>query len=104
MILEVVTSINGVPIRLTDERWEHIVDEHPNLSTYYDEILAAVESPEYILRGHGKGRRIAVVSVGRRFLHVPYRELGRTDGFIVTAYLDDEVNENLILWRADKQQ
>jgi len=28
MILDIADSVNGVPIRLTDERWEHIVDSH----------------------------------------------------------------------------
>lgn len=103
-ILDVVKSVRSVPVRMTDERWEHIVEEHPNLYSYYGEILAAVESPEYILRGHGKGGRVGVRPVGRRFLHVPYKEIGRTDGFIITAYLADEVNENLIIWRADEQK
>ncbi len=102
-VLNVVKSIRAVSIRLTDERWEHIVDEHPNLSSYYDEILAAVETPEYILRGHGKGGRVAVVSIGKTFLHVPYKEVNSKDDFIITAYLD-EVNENLIIWRADNQR
>ena len=45
MILDVVESINGVPIRLSDERWEHILSEHPYLSGFYDEILSAIENP-----------------------------------------------------------
>jgi len=28
----IATSINGVPVRLTDERWQHIRDEHGELS------------------------------------------------------------------------
>jgi hypothetical protein len=32
MILDIVTSINGVPVRLNDERWEHIIEEKPTCS------------------------------------------------------------------------
>lgn len=32
-------SINGVPIRLTDERWVHIVENHDDLAGFYDEII-----------------------------------------------------------------
>lgn len=103
-ILDTIKSMRGVPIRMTDERWDHIVEEHPNLSAYYDDILDAVEAPEYILRGHGKGGRVGVISLGKMLLHVPYKEIGRTDGFIITAYLADDVNEHLIIWRADEQQ
>ena len=34
MILEMVTSINGVPIRLNEERWEHIIEEKPYMNSY----------------------------------------------------------------------
>ena len=52
MILATVDSINGVSIRLTEERWEHILDNHLELSdSDIDLILDAVRDPEYILSG-----------------------------------------------------
>lgn len=35
----VVTSVNQVPIRLTDERWEHITEEHGELAAMEIEVL-----------------------------------------------------------------
>src|ERR1041384_5194533 len=103
MILATVYSINNVPIRLTDERWEHIVDRHPYMTTYYETMLAAVEGPEYILRGQ-RGTLQAVVSLSRRsFLHVMYRELHSDDGFIISAYIKPRLNRRLIIWRAKDQ-
>ena len=49
MILGLSHSINGVPIRLTDERWEHILDSHPELASFRETLLDAVENPDYIL-------------------------------------------------------
>jgi hypothetical protein len=103
MILETVYSVNGVPIRLTEERWEHIVDEHPYMTSYYEAVLAAVEQPQYILRGR-KGVLVAVTSQGRRkFLHVIYRELGKQDGFIITAFIQPDFERAKVIWREENQ-
>jgi hypothetical protein len=52
--MDVVYSINRVPIRLTDERWSHIVDSHDDLAGYYEDCLRVLEQPDFVLRGrHG---------------------------------------------------
>lgn len=102
MILAVVKSISGVPIRLTEERWhEHIVFNRPYMSGYLNAILDAVENPQFVLRGHRKSK-VAVINLGRKvWLHVVYRELSKTDGFIVTATIERDYNENLIVWKQE---
>ena len=101
MILDIVKSIDGVPIRLTDERWEHILDGHPFLNGYYDRILFTIENPKFILRGHHRSK-IAVNNYGRKiWLHVLYREISRDDGFIISAYIKSDYNENSIIWQSD---
>ncbi len=101
MNLAVISSTNGVPIRLTEERWDHINEERDLLS-YFDDVIDAVQSPEFILRGY-KGTLIAVVPFGRLgFLHVVYRELNGNDGFIITAYFKRDFDKGRIVWRADQ--
>ena len=98
MILDIVESIDGVPIRLTDERWEHILDGHPYMSGFYEEILKAVGYPEFITRGQ-KGAKIAIVNLGRRrWLHVAYRETNQSDGFIISAFIDEYFEQNKVIW------
>ena len=46
--MHAVTSNNGVPIRLTDERWMHVTIGHPEVADYLFEILATIENPEVI--------------------------------------------------------
>ncbi len=59
---ETVLSKNGVPIRLTDERWVHIVEEHCRLSGRRLEVLEVVESPDRILAGN-EGELVAVKEI-----------------------------------------
>ncbi len=42
------TSINGLSIRLTAERWEHITDGHGELDGMEQEVLNTVTRPERI--------------------------------------------------------
>ena len=103
MILDTVYSINHVPIRLTEERWDHIVDRRPYMTAYYEKVLNAVEQPTYILLGH-RASPIAVLPIGRwKYLHVVYREVGQHDGFIITAYIKPRVNKRQVIWHEGKQ-
>jgi hypothetical protein len=104
MILGIADSVNGVPIRLTDERWEHILDSHPELASYRETILDAVENPDYILTSR-RGSLAAVVVLGRKaFLHVFYVEKGRHDGFILSALVEERMDKAKIVWRKENQE
>jgi hypothetical protein len=96
--VEVAYSVNGVPIRFTEERWEHIVNNKPYMEPYYERILDAIEKPTFVLRGYA-GSLVAILSVGRRrYLHVVYKELSPEDGFIITAFVARKYNRRMILW------
>src|SRR5205809_1886803 len=104
MILRIADSVNGVPIRLTDERWEHILDSHPELASYRETILDAVENPDYILASRS-GSLGAVVVLGRKaFLHVFYVEKSRRDGFIISARMGEKTDKARIVWRKENQE
>ena len=96
--MDVVVSRNGVPIRLTDERWRHIATNHDDLAPYSDEVLQTIEDPQLVLRGY-TGALLAVRRFGRRqYLVVVYRELGPRDVFVITAYLAGRINRRAQLW------
>jgi hypothetical protein len=104
MILGIADSVNGVPIRLTDERWEHILDSHPELASYRETILDTVKNPDYILASR-RGALAAVVVLGRRaFLHVFYVEKGQSDGFILSARVEEKMDKAKIVWRKENQE
>jgi hypothetical protein len=81
-----VTSKNGVSIRLTDERWAHITEEHCELAGLRSDVLETVFQPDRILAG-GDGELIAVREIEqRKHLVVVYRE-HTDDGFVITAFI-----------------
>lgn len=79
-------SINGILIRLPDERWNHIVEEHAELVGLRAQVLETIAAPERILRGN-QGEQLAVRQIEPgKWLIAVYRELG-SDGFIITAFM-----------------
>ena len=47
----ILTSVNNIPIRLTEERLAHIYQGHPELQGCEDWIKETVSSPEKVLEG-----------------------------------------------------
>ena len=92
-------SVNGVPIRLTYERWYHIVENHDDMASYFHEVLETVEGTDIVVQGNG-GVLKAVRNLGKRkWLVVIYREVSRHDGFVITAYLLDTRPKGKIAWQ-----
>lgn len=97
---DIALSVNNVPIRLTDERWKHIVENHDDIAGYYDTVLKTVEDADYIIKGY-KGAFIALQEVNKmKHLAVVYKEF-INDGFIITAYFTRKIKlENeVIVWK-----
>jgi len=89
--VDIAHSRNGVPIRLTAERWQHIVENHNEVAGYYDDVLRAIESPDVVGKGY-RGALIAYKGYGRhRYLCVIYKEISPQDGFVVSAYFSSRV-------------
>ena len=97
--MAIAYSVNGVPIRFTYERWYHIIENHDDLAGYFFEVLETVEKPEFIVRGN-KGTLKAAKNLGRRkWLVVIYREISKTDGFIISAYFLDKRPKGEVVWK-----
>ena len=96
--MNVAVSIEGVPVRLTHDRWFHIVENHDDLAGYYEDVLETVENPHVVLPGY-RGALVAARSYGRRrYLVVIYRQISTDDGFIITAYFTSRIDRRNALW------
>ena len=99
--MDVAISRNGVPIRLTEERWFHVVETHDEMAGRYDEVLSAIEMPDYIIQGY-RDALVALKMIGKKkFMAVIYKEIGKKDGFVITAFLTSKVRieKEVVLWQ-----
>ena len=96
--MEAVHSVNGVPVRLTDERWAHIVEVRDELAGRQQDVLDAVAHPDWVTRGY-RGSLLAWKGYGRRgFLVVVFKEVSSDDGFIITAYFTRKADKDKKTW------
>jgi hypothetical protein len=100
----IVHSRNGVPVRLTEERWQHIVSRHPEMDNQREQVLETLAEPDMIQQGDF-GEVLAVrfypeTPLTRKFLVVAYREVNPEDGFILTAYLTSQPSARRVaIWK-----
>ena len=47
----ITQSLDGVPIHLTTERWEHICRRHPDMRAQHARVLETVRNPAELLEG-----------------------------------------------------
>ena len=99
-----IRSIRGVPIRLTDERWQHILKRHVELVNERGRVLETVAEPDCIQLGDF-GELLAIRYYDRtpltsKHLVVAYREISPSDGFILTAYFSSRPSaRRKVLWK-----
>ncbi|MEW6233875.1 MAG: PBECR2 nuclease fold domain-containing protein [Candidatus Omnitrophota bacterium] len=82
----IVRSISDIPIRLTDERWAHIAEEHGEMAGLRAEILETVANPQRIFLGNDGERLAAREYSPGKYLVAVYRE-EKEDGFMITAFM-----------------
>jgi hypothetical protein len=96
-----VKSVNGNLIRLTDERWLHIVEGHPEMAGHLNDVLFAIASPDRIFKG-GENEMLAIVIKHlTKSLVVVYIET-EEDGFIITAFFTtkiDKLFKRVLIWQ-----
>jgi hypothetical protein len=99
--VDIAISKNSVPIRSTEERWFHIIENHDDLAGHYDNVLQAIEDPDYIVEGY-EWALIALKGVPKsKFLAVVYKEISKMDGFVITVYFTSKLSleKEVILWQ-----
>ncbi|MBI5748597.1 MAG: hypothetical protein HZA00_05675 [Nitrospinae bacterium] len=99
--MKIVQSKNDVLIRLTEERWLHITEEHSEMAGYYFEVLETVQDPEAIYEGNDN-ELLAIKEIEQgKYMVVVYKEASREDGFVITAFLTrkiKQVQRRMKLW------
>ena len=100
-VTDVVMSRTGMPLRLTDERWQHIVSGHPEMAGRRAQTLETIASATSVLLG-SDGAHLAyrIVEPGKALVAV-YREIPPSDGFVIAAFLTRRlrtITRRIALW------
>ena len=100
----IVHSHNGVPIRLTEELWQHVMPRHPDMETQRERVLETLVEPDMIQEGDFgailAARLYPETPLTRKYLVVVYRETSSEDGFVLTAYLASQLSARRdTLWK-----
>ncbi len=95
-ILATVNSKRGIPVRLTHERWSHIVESHDYMAGHLDLVVETLGNPDYVVKGVS-GELLALkqyhhTAIGPKHVVVAYREYER-DGFVVTAFMTSKADK-----------
>ena len=99
--MEAARSRNDVPIRLTADRWLHIVENHDEMAGRHTSVLEAIDDPDIVVRGKS-GELLALKTTDGKTLVVVYREISANNGFVITAFLTtqpDRIRKRGVLWR-----
>ena len=95
-------SKNKISIRLTDERFNHIIRSHPEVSkSDYLTILKTIGEPDIIFAGFRKELSAVKRQKSKnRWFVVIYKEEIK-DGFVITAYVTTDTKwllKKKIIW------
>jgi len=92
-----------VPVRITDERWEHICRRHPEIEEENGKVLETITNPDIIQRGDRNElmalRFYEQTPLSPKYLVVVYREVSSTDGYIITAYFTNRIRRREVIWK-----
>jgi len=95
-------SRSKTKIRLTDERLNHILISHPEISEYVFEIGKTINKPDYLFEGN-KGECFAILNKKPFYFVVIYKEdRVKKDGFIITSFITKRISYLLkkkLIWK-----
>lgn len=103
-MVTVIRSRAGVPIRLTDERWRHVVTRHPEMAGQRDLVVETLADPDMIQQGD-VGELLATrfferSPLTKKHLVVANREIDGVDGFLLTAYVTRRPSmQRITIWK-----
>jgi hypothetical protein len=104
-IIGTVISKHNKEIRLTAERWAHIVESHDYMAGNQDEVLETLESSDIIVCGI-KDELVAIkhyakTSISEKHAVVIYKEQ-ENDGFMITAFMTskpEKITQKGVVWK-----
>jgi hypothetical protein len=100
---EVFTDYKGRAIRLTNERWDHIL-EHPEMIEQRERLMETLSAPALVISTtkddaiHTYHRFYEVTPVTSKYLIVAVKIM-EDDAFVVTAFYSSRQKKGKIIWQ-----
>ena len=95
----ILRDSQGHPVRLPDERWNHIIEDHPNIVEIPETIGETLQSPDILRRSNSDPdtvrlyyKRLPDQADGEKWGCVVVKYLNG-DAFVLTAYITDSIRE-----------
>jgi|SRR5882724_4196755 len=103
--MEIAVSRHGIPIRISDERWIHVVEAHDYMAGNLELVIDTLQDPDAMVAG-SQGELIALrhyetTVLSEKYVVAVYREFS-DDGFPITAFMTSRPETILrkgILWQ-----
>ena len=99
--MQLAISVQGKSIRLSDERWAHIVEGHPEMAGHRNEVLLTIAAPDFVVEGANDELMATRFIRMDKALVAVYKE-EKKDGFVLTAYFTTKTDKLLnrkIQWK-----
>src|SRR3990167_3534835 len=89
----------GQIIRLTEERWHHIVERHPEIEGQMAKIQSTIQNPDLIVKNRYNKKE--------RYYHRYFKSLKNyliviveyEKNFIITAFISRKIKKGEVLWK-----
>lgn len=102
--MKVILDIFGRPVRLTENRLEHIVETHPEMVHQLLNLEETLVNPYAVIESINDN---AVQLFYRKFRHITFGDkylcvvvkIQPTDPFIITAYITDAIKKGREIWK-----
>jgi len=104
-VIGISISKNNVQIRITSERWGHIVESHDYMVGLIDLVFETISDPDFIVEGKREElmayKLYPKTPINRKYVIVIYREI-ENDGFVITALMSSKIEKpikGVIVWK-----
>jgi hypothetical protein len=97
----IYTDIFGDSIELTDERWLHIIKEHPEVRWHKEKIQEVLATPDYVKRSSRDADVLLYYKFYSDIFKGKYMLIAAKKGlrsFILTCYITDMIKKGVTLW------
>jgi len=96
-----LTDIFNSAIELTDERWSHIIREHPEIEPYKEKVREVLLSPDYIKKSKRDAEVLLYYKFYNNIFEGKYLLVAAKRGlrsFVLTCYITDIIKKGETLW------